>query len=425
MIYQSINSTGSSPPPTALHRLHQSCSRSALHLPNCRKRMGKKSEKPKTLPSSPTHSFSSSSSSDFEFIISLSPRLSTADLSLCPADDLFYKGQLLPLHLSPRISMVRSLLLSSDSSSSSTSASRDSTGSHSSTDSSSVSSDLTLLATAAAASASSTDYNNHRLHRSCDSNGRPSSAAEDDNATASFKKPTNITTNFLRGCPKKSKYFSLSRFSNVFKKDHSPSSSSKRAGAALDPDPVRGTGPMPPSSSAAAVKRMSSSAKEMIRKYLKKVKPLYDKLSQKQQQQQLLPPLLPVKNMGLVSAANRSSSSFCLKRGRRSEGDSNVPENCSFSGNLGGPTRGSRRSNVWSCPSSMRSSPSHSGILTRAGLPALARGGTPAASSASYADASTMEELQSAIQGAIAHCKNSMLQNDEVNFMVTREPAAK
>ncbi|CAM8993294.1 unnamed protein product [Rhodiola kirilowii] len=72
-----------------------------------------------TLPSSPTHSFSSSSSSDFEFTICSSPPDKSSSAALCPADDLFYKGKLLPLHLSPRLSMVRTMLLASSSASSS------------------------------------------------------------------------------------------------------------------------------------------------------------------------------------------------------------------------------------------------------------------------------------------------------------------
>jgi hypothetical protein len=97
--------------------------------------------KSQTLPPSPSHSFSSSSSSDFEFTIFVSPRKSST--TLCPADELFYKGQLLPLHLSPCLSMVRTPLASS--STSDTTASRNSTGS--SNDShSSFNSDLALLA---------------------------------------------------------------------------------------------------------------------------------------------------------------------------------------------------------------------------------------------------------------------------------------
>lgn len=343
--------------------------------------MGRRTHKdPKsyTLPSSPTHSFSSSSSSDFEFTISVSPRKSTTNL--CPADELFYKGQLLPLHLSPRISMVRTLILASSSTSSSsdttTTASRDSTGS--SNDShSSFSSDLILLA-------------------DCDSS-RPSSVAEEDE----FKRINNgfflgQTNHPHSSSLKKSKYFSrLSRFSSVFRKEPSKNNSSSSAAAS------------------SSVRRMSATAKEVIRKYLKKVKPLYEKLSQKQQQQKMA-------SMRTTTGMGSSSTdvTFCMKKegvfidsdqnytsllqnGKRESNNASFSH--SFSGNLRYPRRG--RSYVSSCPSSMRSSPSHSGILcNKTGLI------TPPKNYGSY-DSSSMEELQNAIQGAIAHCKNSMLQN--------------
>ncbi|KAJ4722420.1 BRI1 kinase inhibitor 1-like [Melia azedarach] len=323
------------------------------------RRREKDSARSQTLPSSPSHSFSSSSSSDFEFTISISPRKSSS--TLCPADELFYKGQLLPLHLSPRISMVRTLLLASSSTSSSsdttTTASRDSTGSASSNDSnSSFTSDLVLLA-------------------ECDSS-RPSSVTEDDE----FRR-LNGNHGFQQ--IKKSKYFSLSRFSSVFKKE-----SRNR-----EQDNVSGS----------SVKRMSATAKEVIRKYLKKVKPLYEKLSQKQQP----------KTGGFPM--NRSCVSFPMKTERsvrdievsnknsRKENSASISH--SFSGNLRYPRR---KSCVSSCPSSMRSSPSHSGILSRSGIAGVSGGCGRVGGGMYCTDTSSMEELQSAIQGAIAHCKNSM-----------------
>ncbi|GLU08848.1 hypothetical protein SLE2022_257330 [Rubroshorea leprosula] len=325
--------------------------------------MGRRREKAafrsQTLPSSPSHSFSSSSSSDFEFTISLSPR--KASSTLCPADELFYKGQLLPLHLSPRISMVRTLLLASSSTSScsdsTTTASRDSTGS-SNDSQSSLTSDLGLLA------------------ESCDSS-RPSSVTEDDE----FRR---LNGSHLNPQIKKNKYFSFSRFSSVFKKESKT----------RDPDNVSGS----------SVKRMSTSAREVIRKYLKKVKPLYEKLSQKQQQK-------------MSATPGGAAVSFSMKPADRSVKEMDVPnknarkENIngfshSFSGNLRYPRR---RSCIASCPSSMRSSPSHSGVLSRNGFSGIGPGGK--LSGPNYVDTSSMEELQSAIQGAIAHCKNSLLQN--------------
>ncbi|KAF3954745.1 hypothetical protein CMV_019954 [Castanea mollissima] len=60
----------------------------------------------------------------------------------------------------------------------------------------------------------------------------------------------------------------------------------------------------------------------------------------------------------------------------------------------------------------MRSSPSHSGVLSRTGFTGTSTTGTSRVGGGMYnSDTSSMEELQSAIQGAIAHCKNSMIQN--------------
>ncbi|XP_057489148.1 probable membrane-associated kinase regulator 1 [Actinidia eriantha] len=310
--------------------------------------MGRRPEnhpKSHTLPSSPTHSHSSSSSSsDFEFTVSLSPRKSSA--ALCPAEELFYKGQLLPLHLSPRLSMMRSLLSSSSSS-------RPSTDSHSS------------FSTFATESDSS----------------RPSSATDDDE----FHR---LNPHHFNPQTKRSKYFSLSRFSSIFR--------------VKDPKP----GPDPDSGSSA--KRVSFTAKDVIRKYLKKVKPLYEKISPKQRNASSISSI----SLSLIAKSDGSlpdRSDFSLRNARR---ENNVPLSHSFSGNLRFPRK---RTVVSSCPSSMRSSPSHSGILSRSGFPDTGfsgRGG------ARYADASSMEELQSAIQGAIAHCKNSMI---EKKNMVSNE----
>ncbi|KAF8388033.1 hypothetical protein HHK36_026699 [Tetracentron sinense] len=234
--------------------------------------------------------------------------------------------------------MVRTLLLASSSTSSSsdttTTASRDSTGS--SNDShSSFSSDLVLLA-------------------ECDSS-RPSSVTEEDD----LKRP-NQSQNQNQQI-KKPKYFSLARFSSAFRKDSK----------SRDQENVSG-----------------SSVKRVISKYLKKVKPLYEKLSQKQQQ-------IKIGTM----ATSKKDGEICVPNSRK---DSNGGFSHSFSGNLRYPRR---RSCISSCPSSMRSSPTHSGVLCRNG----GVGGTRVAGTY-HSDSSSMEELQSAIQGAIAHCKNSMIQ---------------
>ncbi|KAI5649105.1 hypothetical protein M9H77_35110 [Catharanthus roseus] len=327
--------------------------------------------KSQTLPSSPTHS---SSSSDFEFTISLSPRKASAT-NLCPADELFYKGQLLPLHLSPRISMVRTLLLASSSTSSSsdttTTASRDSTGS--SNDShSSFSSDLLLLPA---------DL--------CDSSRPSSVTAEEEDQ---FKR-----LNFQNQTAKKTNYFSsrFSKFSSVFRKESTTKSSS----------------------SSSSVKRMSVTAKEVIRKYLKKVKPLYEKLSSQKQTSANV----TMKSSSSDHAIGIGGSNFM--KADQISGKSEISSNNmtsiahSFSGNLRYPIR--RSSCVSSCPSSMRSSPSHSGILCKSGGGAR---GTYTPPMGRNGNSSSMEELQNAIQGAIAHCKNSMMiQNKSTTTMVSHE----
>lgn len=340
--------------------------------------MGRRTDrKPKsyTLPSSPTHS---SSSSDFEFTIPLSPRSRKISPNICPADELFYKGQLLPLHQSPRLSMVRTLLLASSSTSSSsdttTTASRDSTGSSGSSNDSQYSysstRDLVLLPDG------------------CDSS-RPSSVTEEDEFkrlnTGSVKKAgsSSSTNKYLN--------FSLARFSSVFRKE----SNKSNRNVINDSDGISGT----LSAQTSSMRRMSTSAREVIRKYLKKVKPLYEKLSQKPSEK------IIVSSRTVTLCKNRENICSMIK-----ESTQNATISHSFSGNLRYPRR---RSYVSSCPSSMRSSPSHSGILSRSGYntpPPTNKTMTGGNSS----DSSTMEELQNAIQGAIAHCKNSMLQNHNV-----------
>lgn len=331
-----------------------------------------------TLPSSPSHSFSSSSSSDFEFTISLSP-LNKSSSALCVADELFYKGQLLPLQLSPRLSMVRTLLASSSSSASesATTSSRDSSGS---------STDSQFSSSSAAAG-------------DCDSS-RPSSVTEDDE----FRRLHCGTGDGNPGAQiRKGKYF-FARFSSVFRKENGKGREAHYS--------VPGSSSSS-SSSSSVKKRVSATAKEVIRKYLKKVKPLYEKLSQKQQQQhqqkQETSPTLaltsPRSSFSQPLKTEKTVREIMLSSGKSARKDSNGAFSNSFSGNLRYPRKRSRAS---SCPSSMRSSPSHSGVLCRSGF----SGGGVRAGGGCSSEASSIEELQSAIQGAIAHCKNSMLQNN-------------
>lgn len=235
----------------------------------------------------------------------------------------------------------------------------------------------------------------------CDSS-RPSSVTEDDEFrrlnNPHFQSHVHLSSQINKKGG--NKYFSLSRFSSVFKKENK----------GRENDSVSGS----------SVKRISDTAKEVIRKYFKKVKPLYEKLSQKQQQKMggHVPTSTAINTtVTLSTKSDRSMNDIGdVISGKDARKESTTPTGVfshSFSGNLRYPRR---RSCVSSCPSSMRSSPSHSGVLCKNGFMGSSAGITSriAASSAGgmcYGDTSSMEELQSAIQGAIAHCKNSMMQN--------------
>ncbi|ONK78719.1 uncharacterized protein A4U43_C02F21720 [Asparagus officinalis] len=340
-----------------------------------------------------------SSSSDFESPVSSSPSSRRSSTHLCPADELFYKGQLLPLHLSPRISMVRTLLLSSSSTSSSstdtnTTASRDSNGSSSSSSSSSgVPAELLLLLP------------------ECDSS-RPSSVTEEEARRAV---PSSAT--------KRNRYFAsfANRFSSVFL---NRGGSKKDFASAADMDldyQIPAPPPTPPG------KRVNATAKEVIKKYVKKVKPLYERLSPLQKNQS--------QSHNLTQHQKKKTFSFSIRRQRdvnitncniveslkkldeEEDGEAAMrgvyphhAHSSSFSGNLRFPRR---KKCAGSCPSSMRSSPTHSGLLRLGGGGPGGFPTDPSAGLVSSSSSSSMEELQSAIQGAIAHCKNTMLQSHQ------------
>ncbi|XP_062231297.1 probable membrane-associated kinase regulator 1 [Phragmites australis] len=334
----------------------------------------------------PSPASSSASSSEFEFTVTLSPASKQRSAAqLCPADELFYKGQLLPLQLSPRISMVRTLLLSSASTSSasasdSTSTSNSSRDSNGST-SSSFSADCAALL----------------LPDSAASSSRPSSATEDDRHLNML--PTSASFAGLPPAKRTGKQYLSSfatRFSSVFHRGGAP----------------------------AAKKPSRSLAKEVIKKYAKKVKPLYEKLSQ-------IPKNHTNGNSGNSQPQPPAQQQQGFKKPftfsiRKKRGDDDhaaaaaavaaeiggkYAHSNSFSGNLRFPQQ---KRCAASCPSSMRSSPSHSGLLTFSGAGGVGFPDVPAAVSSigvgpvSLSTASSIEELQSAIEGAIAHCKNTM-----------------
>lgn len=347
----------------------------------------------------PSPASSSASSSEFEFTVTQSPGSKQRSATqLCPADDLFYKGQLLPLHLSPRISMVRTLLLAS-ASTSSASASDSTSTSNSSRDSNGSTS-----------SSFSTDCAALLLPDSAPSSSRPSSATDDDRHL-----------NLLRGTasyaglpPAKrtgKQYLSsfATRFSSVFL---------HRGGAPAAKKPSN-----------------KSLAKEVIKKYAKKVKPLYEKLSQipknqnngsnqpqphppAQQQQQCFKKPFSFSIRKKRGDEDHAAASAAVAAAAAEVSTGKYAHSNSFSGNLRFPRQ---KRCAASCPSSMRSSPNHSGMLSFGGAGGVGFPDVPAAAAAamagsigigpvslSAAASSSMEELQSAIEGAIAHCKNTM-----------------
>ncbi|KAL5992773.1 hypothetical protein ACLOJK_013692 [Asimina triloba] len=91
-------------------------------------------------------------------------------------------------------------------------------------------------------------------------------------------------------------------------------------------------------------------------------------------------------------------------RGRERERHEIHPQPHSFSGNLNSlkwkEWGARRRGGFSSAPASMRTSPTNSGLLL-------------ATATISSSNDSTMEELQNAIQAAIAHCKNSIAAKEE------------
>lgn len=348
----------------------------------------------------PSPASSSASSSEFEFTVTQSPGSKQRSAAqLCPADDLFYKGQLLPLHLLPRISMVRTLLLASASTSSASASDSTSTSNSSSRDSNGSTS-----------SSFSTDCAALLLPDSAPSSSRPSSATDDDRHL-----------NLLRGTasyaglpPAKrtgKQYLSsfATRFSSVFL---------HRGGAPAAKKPSN-----------------KSLAKEVIKKYAKKVKPLYEKLSQIPKNQSngsnQPPPQTPAQQQQQQQGFKKPFSfSIRKKRGEEDQAAASAAvaatevsagkyaHSNSFSGNLRFPRQ---KRCAASCPSSMRSSPNHSGMLSFGGAGGVGFPDVPAAAAAamagsigigpvslSAASSSSMEELQSAIEGAIAHCKNTM-----------------
>ncbi|KAL4034267.1 hypothetical protein IC575_007400 [Cucumis melo] len=98
----------------------------------------------------------------------------------------------------------------------------------------------------------------------------------------------------------------------------------------------------------------------------------------------------------------RMVTPFLHLRGKRDDMQLHRQYN-SFSGNLRLRKKRGRRGEFFSAPVSMRTSPTNSGVLLT----------TPTLPPSTNSD-STMEELQAAIQAAIAHCKNSILKEERL-----------
>ncbi|XP_031474828.1 probable membrane-associated kinase regulator 1 [Nymphaea colorata] len=331
-------------------------------------------------------SASSSTSQDFEFTVSLSPVVKKTSPSLCPADDLFFKGQLLPLHLPPRLHAIQTLITPSNAaappppSPPTTKTTTTRSFSRSSGSNFPIPPPPALTHSAAVESSgwsseatSSRDSNSS----SCDSSRRPSSATTDDDD------PSHPTTH------KKFRHFA--RFPH---KKQPPLPPISAPPLPLPPPPAAAAQQKPqPKATLSSIfitksKKMSKSAKQVFQKYLNKMKPLYDKISHHRIEDRF------VKGRDSCS----SGISYHSVGSHSFHGHTH-----SFSGNLRSSKRkgrGGGHAYAGSCPSSMRSSPSHSGVLSYGEF-------------SSYSmDSSSMQELHSAIQGAIAHCKSSVGAND-------------
>lgn len=334
------------------------------------------------------HSPSSSSSSDFEFGISHSPATEMKLSSqLMTADQLFYKGQLLPLQLSPRLSMIKTSSSSetsagTSSSGTTTSASRDSNGS--SIDSSCTTGNLLLLAAESAAGSSR----------------RPSSAVQDDDSA------------------KVSKYFFFAslaaRFSSVFNRYRSKETQSNGAGSGgcgVSNTTTTTTGATACYFVPRGMRKISdttdstiaSTPIEVIKKYVGKVK----KLSGRQSQSDERSNIGNQKAQRQKNQEKRNPFSFSVHRpsisGKQESVAGNRRDTVRFlSAANPRPRRKKQRAMApaSSCPASTFSSPTHLPVKT-----VLLKKVSPADRhlSKSNTASSTMDDLHSAIQGAILH----------------------
>lgn len=321
---------------------------------------------------------------EFEFRISVSraPGVSNTIDLISPADELFYKGQLLPLHLPPRIQMVQNLgsVTGSESGAASDSVNSESFWSKDSTnsDSSCSTSNSSSSRDSSGSSQDSECCNSRDLINEKEKTQFPSwrkSAARLKGSLLNLKKSSKVGMDEkqINAGPQKCKTSEqpppvsvLSRNSSrgtesnrVQKTYHSLSFSDRFSSMGKDREKAAGN--------------YNRSAKEVFQKYFKMIKPFSEKRSQKHE-------------LRMDECKESTVKSAASEKPRPSQSSGRL----FFSGNL---KMGRRSSGGVSCPSSMRSSPNNSGVLV--GMKAVSSSG------------STMEELQNAIQGAIAHCKKS------------------
>lgn len=363
---------------------------------------------------------------EFEFRISVSRTQGVlSPVDLCPADDLFYKGQLLPLHLPPRLRMVQNLDSSANSGSccannecegaNSTSFGLDCRSNERKGESRNLgpvsSVDSRLDCSSNEPKRDSDESVNSQSFWSKDSSGSSDSTSSRD-SSGSYHDSSECTSALMNSedkihLPSWKKSAAKMKVSLLGQRKSSKNRIDEKTQQSDDSSVSAER--LPPITS--ILSRDSSSSnrfqrntfhsfshsdegekqdhnrapKDVFHKYLKLIKPFYEKISNKYDQVNLLG------QFRMDECENASSAVENTTQRRKKRHGRNTISSChaSFNGNL----KTGRNSGAGSCPSSMKSSPSHSGVL-----------------SALYTNASsdsTMEELQSAIQGAIAHCKQS------------------
>ncbi|GLJ13238.1 hypothetical protein SUGI_0208490 [Cryptomeria japonica] len=160
---------------------------------------------------------------------------------------------------------------------------------------------------------------------------------------------------------------------------------------------------------------------DVFHKYIKMIKPLYEKISNKCDQRIFSGHLRVDKNVSAsevekrieAGSESRGKKKYSLRSSHHvcfTEDPRKVKKNFGFGSPRGtSPSHGCMVTGR-SYPSSMVSSPSHSGVLIGRSYPSSMVSSPTHSGVLNGLNSSTissMEELQSAVQAAIAHCKNS------------------